>query len=90
MEGGGEILTETVYDEKRSLMYIRISDTGPGIPADKLESIFDPFFTTKEAGTGLGLTISHEIISSHGGRISFQKNEPNGAICIVTLPLINK
>ena len=89
IEDGGDILTETVYDEAGSVMHIRISDTGSGIPAEKMDSVFDPFFTTKETGTGLGLTISHEIISSHGGTISFRENEPKGTICIVTLPLIN-
>jgi signal transduction histidine kinase len=89
IEESGTITTWTTYDTKSSVMTIKISDNGPGIPDDKLEKIFDPFFTTKETGTGLGLTISHEIITSHGGNISFQRNDDNMTICIVSLPLIN-
>jgi K+-sensing histidine kinase KdpD len=51
---------------------IEISDTGPGIPAEVQTKILEPFFTTKgRNGTGLGLTISAEIIARHGGTLNF-------------------
>jgi two-component system NtrC family sensor kinase len=52
--------------------FLKVSDTGEGIPHDKLRQIFEPFFTTKEIGhgTGLGLSISRKIIEEHGGFIS--------------------
>jgi C4-dicarboxylate-specific signal transduction histidine kinase len=50
--------------------YIRVSDNGPGIPSDLLEEIFVPFFTTKKAGTGIGLSLSKQIMHRHGGNLS--------------------
>jgi len=90
IEKSGEILIETGYKGKESWITIEISDTGKGIPDDILNNIFDPFFTSKETGTGLGLTISHEIIVAHGGNISFEKNEGKGTKCIITLPVLTK
>ncbi|WP_299922029.1 HAMP domain-containing sensor histidine kinase [uncultured Pelagimonas sp.] len=63
-----------------------ISDTGPGVPEDKLNSVFDPFFTTKQAeGTGLGLSISQTLIQRSGGIIS-ARNTDRGAEFTVWLP----
>lgn len=74
----------TVPDE----VVISVSDTGPGIPPDKLAKIFDPFFTTKKVGegTGLGLTISFSIIQKLGGNIRVESEEGRGATFIITLP----
>lgn len=49
--------------------YIQISDNGPGIPPDIMEKIFVPFFTTKDKGTGIGLSLSKQIIHLHGGSL---------------------
>lgn len=87
IEESGEIFIETGFKEKDSKITVEISDTGKGIPDDILNNIFDPFFTSKETGTGLGLTISHEIIVAHGGDISFMKNNAKGTKCIITLPV---
>lgn len=89
IDARGEILIETDFKEKESVITIEISDSGKGIPDDILKNIFDPFFTSKETGTGLGLSISHEIIAAHGGSISFQKNKEKGTKCIITLPISN-
>ena len=67
---------------------VRICDTGPGIPADVLPRLFEPFFTTKAPGmgTGLGLHITHAVISRHGGRIEVESTVGEGTCFIVTLP----
>jgi len=66
---------------------VTISDTGQGIPADRLSRIFDPFFTTKEKGMGLGMAITHRIIEDHKGNIDVQSEEGLGTTFTVHLPL---
>lgn len=68
---------------------IKISDNGCGMPADKIERIFDPFYTTQDvgSGTGLGLTVSMDIINSHDGRIEVESEEGKGTTFIITLPV---
>jgi signal transduction histidine kinase len=67
---------------------VRICDTGPGIPADVLPRLFEPFFTTKApgVGTGLGLHITHSVVSRHGGRIEVESEPGKGTCFIITLP----
>ncbi|MEA1676030.1 sensor histidine kinase [Nitrospirillum sp. BR 11163] len=68
---------------------IEVSDRGPGV--DHPEEIFEPFYTTKGYGMGMGLAISRSIVESHGGRLWVEKNEPQGAKFIFTLPAeVNK
>ncbi len=55
--------------------YIQVIDNGPGIPDDVIEEIFVPFFTTKETGTGIGLSLSKQIMHLHGGTIQVSSNE---------------
>lgn len=62
---------------------VSISDTGCGIPSDKLGSIFDAFYTTKPAGTGLGLSIARVIIEIYGGKI-WADNRPEGVPCFAS------
>ncbi len=69
---------------------IAVSDSGPGIPADKLAHIFDPFFTTKANGMGMGLPISHTIIAAHGGRLWAENKDEGGASFRFTLPIAEK
>ena len=69
---------------------IAVSDTGSGIPADKLAHVFDPFFTTKPNGMGMGLPISRTIIESHGGRFWAENNSREGATFHFTLPIAEK
>ena len=64
-----------------------VSDTGPGIPLDKLEEIFAPFFSTKDEGMGLGLSIARTIVEAHGGQIWAENMSSGGAVFRVRLPL---
>lgn len=71
---------------------ILISDTGKGIPKDKLDNIFDPFYTTKEVGkgTGLGLSISYGIIQDHNGKIHVESELGKGSSFRISLPVRQK
>ena len=66
---------------------LAVSDTGPGIPSNKLKKIFDPFYTTKQAGTGLGLFVCQRIVQSHGGIIEVMSTEGRGTRFTIRLPL---
>ncbi|HET7786197.1 MAG TPA: ATP-binding protein [Myxococcales bacterium] len=65
---------------------LAVDDSGPGIPTELAERIFEPFFTTKAAGSGLGLSIVHAIVSQHGGTIGYEKSQLGGARFWVRLP----
>jgi signal transduction histidine kinase len=64
-----------------------VSDSGEGIPPEKLKSIFEPFFTTKEHGIGLGLSIVRTIVETYGGKIWAENRAGGGAVLRFTLPL---
>ena len=66
---------------------VTVHDWGAGIPPDALPRVFDPFFTTRETGSGLGLSISHTIVSDHGGSIDIDSAPGNGCAVTVTLPV---
>jgi len=67
--------------------YVSIADTGSGISAGDADRIFDPFFTSKASGSGLGLTLSAQVVTAHGGTITWHACEPRGTCFIVALPL---
>jgi signal transduction histidine kinase len=64
-----------------------VSDTGPGVPPDKLKEIFVPFFSTKAQGMGMGLSIARTIIEVHGGQIWAENTASGGAMFRIRLPL---
>jgi signal transduction histidine kinase len=66
---------------------LTVSDTGPGIPAERQASIFEPLVTTRSTGTGLGLALCKRIVEAHGGRISLSSPPGEGATFRVELPL---
>jgi signal transduction histidine kinase len=66
---------------------VSVSDTGPGIPSDKIKEVFEPFFTTKPQGMGIGLSIARTIVEAHAGRIWAENQAGGGAVFHVRLPL---
>ena len=68
---------------------IHVRDNGPGIPDNIKEKIFQPFFTTKPTGqgTGLGLSLSYDIVKAHGGELKVKSSENEGTEFIIHLPL---
>jgi two-component system NtrC family sensor kinase len=88
MEERGTLTITTRRCDSDGFAEVLISDTGHGIPSDKLSRIFDPFFTTKESGhgTGLGLSIAYGIVARHGGVISVASEPGQGTLFTIRLP----
>lgn len=78
-----------ISDVVPGYLRIRISDNGQGIPADRIDRIFDPFYTSKAVGkgTGLGLTVSNDIVRAHGGELSVSSVLGQGTTFTILLPL---
>jgi len=82
---GGTIEISTGRDPRG--FFLRVSDTGVGIPRENLSKLSQPFFTTKgEHGTGLGLACSYRIVEKHGGTISVDSEPGMGSTFTVHLP----
>ncbi len=84
-DGAGELVIRSQSTED-GLLRISVSDTGVGLPGEKLDRIFSAFYTTKPQGTGMGLAISRSIIEAHGGRMWATANAERGATFHFTLP----
>ncbi len=84
MPDGGVLSVQAGIHGERP--FLKVSDTGPGIPPEKQESIFEPFYTTRESGTGLGLAIVHRIVLDHGAEIRVESSPGSGAAFIVRFP----
>ena len=69
---------------------ITVQDSGPGIPPDRRNNIFEPFFSTKDGGTGLGLTVSYNIVTAHGGTLDLVNEHEPGACFRLFLPIGDK
>lgn len=80
----GEIMVSAAKEKNN--VVIKITDTGMGIPQDKLSHIFDPFFSTKEKGLGIGLYLVKKIIEAHHGQIDVRTGSGQGTTFILTLP----
>lgn len=87
IEGEGEVRVRALRSQDGTVK-IRVTDTGRGIPEDHLNKIFDPFFTTKDVGhgTGLGLFVTHDIVTRHRGSIEVESTPGKGTTFTVTLP----
>ncbi len=83
MPDGGELKIASY--PKDEYVCIEFTDNGEGIPHETVSSIFDPFYTTKDSGIGLGLSISHQIVKSHGGTIEVSSEVGRGTTFTVKL-----
>jgi len=88
-DSGGE-LTITSLSSPDGHLFVSVSDTGIGLPAESMEQIFEPFHTTKTQGTGMGLTITRSIVESYGGRVWATANQGLGVTFHFTLPCQTK
>jgi signal transduction histidine kinase len=85
MEGtGGELTVKSELQDGQ--LQFSVSDTGVGLPMEKMDQIFSAFFTTKPQGSGMGLAISRSIVESHDGRLWATSNNGRGATFYFTLP----
>ena len=84
MADGGSITVST--ERIPGGIEVKIRDEGMGIPENDLQQIFEPFYTTRKGGSGLGLSISFEIVEAHGGEISTISRPGEGATFIIRLP----
>lgn len=85
LDQGGHIRIE-VDNVDTETVRIAVEDNGRGIPAENQARLFDPFFTTRKGGVGLGLTVTQQIISLHGGKISAGTSALGGASFTIHLP----
>lgn len=85
MNGPGEVVLSA--RERDASVTIAVRDEGPGVAEENLDKIFNPFFTTKEAGTGLGLSVVHQIVTQHGGVVNAERNSGGGMTFSVVIPL---
>jgi signal transduction histidine kinase len=88
MTGGGELKIHARALEHGIEMTFQ--DTGPGIPENRRNDIFEPFFSTKDGGTGLGLTVSYNIVTAHGGTLDLVNGHEPGACFRLFLPIGDK
>ena len=82
---GGSITLRSTASGK-DVMFIEVIDTGSGIRREIRERIFDPYFTTKEEGTGIGLSLTHQMVAEHGGSIEVESEVGKGSTFRVRIP----
>ncbi len=96
MPRGGRLKIELIENHKTHMAEVRVSDSGVGIPPERLRLIFEPFYTTKEpdehghGGSGLGLSVCRQIIEQHNGRIRVESVAGKGSTFTVKLPLMEE
>ena len=85
MSDGGVITVSFRRQGNQALVVVR--DTGEGIAESDLKAVFDPFYSSKQNGTGLGLTLTHQIITDHNGTIEIESERGQGTQVTVALPI---
>lgn len=85
MSEGGELMIRTL--ESRAGIVVEITDTGRGMPPDRKAKIFDAYYSTRKGGTGLGLTMTRDIVEAHGGEVFVESEEGKGSRFTLGLPI---
>ena len=85
LNGKGRIIVAAASQGGESVQ-ISISDSGPGIPPDKVEKIFEQYYSTKEKGTGLGLAIVKHNVELYAGKVRVESELGKGARFVLTFP----
>ena len=85
MDGEKKIEVASFMENNRIIL--KVSDSGPGVPSALKDKIFDPFYTTKSESTGIGLSLSHRIITDHGGSLGISKSKWGGAEFLIEIPI---
>jgi len=88
---GYEPIVSVSTKKNNGKVEIRVKDNGNGIPQKVLDKIFQPFFTTKPTGegTGLGLSLSYDIVKAHGGELKVETKEGEGSTFNIELPIVH-
>jgi signal transduction histidine kinase len=88
LNGAFEPILIVATKKEKGKVVIKVIDNGSGIPQSLIHKIFQPFFTTKPTGqgTGLGLSLSYDVIKAHGGVIKVETKEGEGSVFIIELP----
>ena len=89
LSGGRGLVESGGRGSDVAMVTVSVSDNGPGIPNHMLDKIFQPFFTTKPTGqgTGLGLSLSYDIVKAHGGELKVETKEGEGSVFTIQLPV---
>jgi signal transduction histidine kinase len=85
MPQGGSLTVACV--RTTTAVQLRVSDSGTGIPAERVTRIFEPLYTTKPGGTGMGLYIVQQTVTAHGGRVTVESVEGQGSTFTFILPV---
>ncbi len=86
MPEGGKVTTRA-WRRNRKEVVIEVKDEGMGISPDSIDRIFDPFYTSKDNGTGLGLSLVHQIVASHNGRVEVESVSQEGSTFRLIFPV---
>jgi signal transduction histidine kinase len=87
---GFEAIVAVTTKKLNDMVEIKVADNGNGIPQNIIDKIFQPFFTTKPTGqgTGLGLSLSYDIVKAHGGELKVESKEGKGTEFIIQIPIV--
>lgn len=83
VNGNGEIVVSTHYDERARIVRLEVADDGCGVAPEIRDKIFEPYFSTKRDGTGLGLAIVKAVVAEHRGQIRVKPNVPRGSRFVI-------